>query len=223
MSPVDAPDDGPVGRPVGPPVGRTVAAVLAGRPWGARLVEQPLVQPDHRSCGAAVLVLARALTDEGYAELLVTGRHPRTDVTLDGPLVDRFHQEVLALHRRVTGPVDVRGRLQLPWPRVIGTPPWAVAGQLGASYTTRAVLPARRESAYDTILTGLGHQRPVALFVGNRRLPRHVVLTLAGDERRLVVYDPGHGLMAEVPRDSFAGARLRVSGWDVPWFVVTPA
>lgn len=200
--------------------GRPVSAVLEGRPWAAQVVAKPLAQPDHRSCGAAVLVVARALGDEGYAELLVTGRHPRTGWSMPGGLADRFRQEVLALHRRVTGPVDVGGRLQLPWPRVIGTPPWAVAGQLGAAYTTRPVLPHRRERCYAAVLTALARQRPVVLFVGSRRLPRHVVLVLAGDERRLVVYDPGHGRVVEVPRDSFARAQLRVSGWDVPWFVV---
>ncbi len=91
-----------------------------------------LVQPDERSCGAAVLVVARALLDRGYAELLVSGRHPGTGFVLPGSLADRFRHETLAMHARVTGLVDAAGRLQVPWPRALGTPPWAVARQLSA-------------------------------------------------------------------------------------------
>jgi hypothetical protein len=101
---------------------------VPGPVLGARLV-----QPDHRSCGAAVLVVARALLDQGYAELLVSGRHPGTGLALPGSLADRFRHEALAMHARVTGPVDAAGRLQVPWPRALGTPPWAVARQLSAT------------------------------------------------------------------------------------------
>ena len=58
-----------------------VAAACPAAPTGDRAgcrAASPgaLVQPDQRSCGAAVLVVARMLLDRGYAELLATGRHP---------------------------------------------------------------------------------------------------------------------------------------------------
>ena len=62
-----------------------------GLPWGR------LKQPDRLSCGAAVLVVARMLSDEVYA----------------GRVLPRFAEEVLATHRQVVG-----------WgPRALGTPP----------------------------------------------------------------------------------------------------
>ena len=69
-----------------------------------------------------MLVVERALRDEGYAHLL-----------LAGDLEARFRAEALGMHRRTTGLVSLAGRLQLPWPRALGTPPWAVAGQLAPS------------------------------------------------------------------------------------------
>ena len=42
---------------------------------------------------------------------------------------ERFAADVLAMHRRATSATS-RGRLQVPWPRALGTPPWAVAREL---------------------------------------------------------------------------------------------
>lgn len=192
------------------------------RPWAAQVWARPLPQPDSLSCGAASLVVARALTDEAYAELLVTGTHPGTGHQLVGDMLTRFHAEVLAMHRRVTGAVDVRGSLQVPWPRRLGTPPWAVARQLGTHYRVEVVLPHARTQAYDGLRASLTRQRPVVLFVGNRWLPRHVVLAVAGRGPAVEVYDPGSGRVRELRREAFIDARLQLSRWDVPWFVVAP-
>ena len=89
----------------------------------SRLAAARLRQPDARSCGAASLVMARSITDPAYAELLVAGVHPFTGHRLPGTIQERFAAEVLAMHRRTTGPVDVRGAAQLPWPQRYGTPP----------------------------------------------------------------------------------------------------
>lgn len=214
-----------------------------------------LVQPDRRSCGASVLVVARMLLDRGYAELLATGRHPATGLALPGApgapgstgtpgtpgtLADRFRREVLGMHRRVTGPVDVRGRLQLPWPRALGTPPWAAARQLSATGRPRVghavvVAAARgaRGAVFDRIVAAVGRGRPVPVYVGNRWAPRHVVLFLgsagtagaagtAGTADRLRCYDPARGLVVEVEREAFVRGRLGLAGWDRPWFAVLP-
>lgn len=60
-------------------------------------------QPDSRTCGPSVLVVAQSLKDRG----------------LPGPWPD-FDERVLAMHRRVN-------RF---WPRALGTTPWAVAKEL---------------------------------------------------------------------------------------------
>jgi hypothetical protein len=67
----------------------------------------------------------------------------------------------------------------------------------------------------------LGHAVP--LYVGNRSLPRHVVLVVGGDDAGLTAYDPASGGRATVTRDAFDRGALRVSGWSEPWFAVLPA
>ncbi len=133
-----------------------------------------------------------------------------------------FHDEVLELHRRVTRPVDARGALQLPWPRALGTPPWAVAHQLSAvdderTYTARPAL--RRARAFDRLAAA---DAPSALYVGSQRLPRHVVLVVSAGEDRLRVYEPSGGRLVDVTREAFVESSLDLAGWTAPWFTVTP-
>lgn len=160
------------------------------------------VQPDARSCGACCLVALRALRDPGYA------------ATLGGP--GRWARQVLTTHREVTALRD-HGRIAVPWPRALGTPPWAVARRL-------RLLTGRRWRVR-TIRLGAGRRREVAagaadpavLFVGTRWLPRHVTLVLSADDEGLRIYDPGRGRVAVVrPADGLASA----TGWSTPWFLV---
>lgn len=171
-----------------------------------------LRQPDQRSCGPSSLVVARMLLDEGYAEAVRRGGQAG------------FRSAVLDLHRALTRPV-LAGRLQLPWPRAWGTPPWAVARELSSlpppqRHRTRLVL--HRDAAYARVVVAVGAARPVALYVGNRWLPRHVVLVVGIRDDGLEVYDPAAGRVVAVPRTAFLAARLRLSGWDRAWFVVLP-
>src|SRR5690242_506736 len=109
-------------------------------------------QPDQRSCGATCLVVARALLDDAYAARI---EEPK-----------RFREEVLAMHRRTTSLANVRGHLQVPWPRALGTPPWALATQL--EWTARRdydVVPTRqggRHHAFDRLLAA---DVPAAIYV----------------------------------------------------------
>lgn len=204
------------------PVWNPKDAPLRAGPSAARLLERRLVQPDARSCGACVLVVARLLADESYAALLETGRHPRTGRLLGGDVLDRFRDEVLAMHRRVTGPVDVRGRAQLPWPRALGTPPWAVARQLPGDHRVRPVLPGRRAESLIAIRAALETGGTVPLYVGQPSCPRHVVLVVSGDEAGLLAHDPARGKVVHVTTAEFVGGQLRATGWPTPWFTVLP-
>lgn len=183
-------------------------------PWAAEVFAQRLAQPDRRSCGAAVLVVARLLADPSYAPFVGSA--------------EAFRSEVLAMHRRVTSPADVRGRLQLPWPRALGTPPWAVAHQLegttGVEHDVR-VLRGGRDAAYDEIVAATATGHPVPVYVGSRCLPRHVVLALgtAGEGgTALRVYEPSSGRLVDVGRAAFLDGELGLAGWDTPWFSVLP-
>ncbi len=198
--------------------------LAADRPWAARLLAEDLRQPDARSCGAASLVVARALRDERYAEMLVAGRHPTTGWTLLGAPERRFGTEVLAMHARVTGPVDVVGRLQLPWPTFLGTPPWAVARQLSSRVMRWRWRLALTGLPVDAIHAALARGLPVPAYVGTRWSPRHVVLAVgSSDEGALAVYDPAAGRVVTVSGSRLGQGSLPFGRWDHAWFVVLPA
>lgn len=172
----------------------------------------PLRQPDQRSCGAATLVMARMLREPAYRRTVLNRAV--------------FAREVLALHGRVTGIVDVSGRLQLPWPRALGTPPWAVARQLSwRSSSGYAVRPARgpaRRGAVAAVVRAVEAGDLAVLYVGSRWLPRHVVLVTGGDEAALRVYDPGPGVERPLAVRALERGWMRFGRWDRLWFVVAP-
>lgn len=176
------------------------------------MADAPLpAQPDQRSCGATALVMARFLADPEYAARVAAP--------------EAFRTEVLALHRRVTSSVDAAGRIQLPWPRLLGTPPWAVARHLsattGTAYRVRHAL-WHRDAVFDRVVAAVAAGHPVALYVGNAWLPRHVVLAQGTLDRALRVYEPAGGRLVDVTRDAFAAGSLGLAGWDRPWFMVVP-
>src|SRR6478736_9525818 len=166
------------------------AALTATRRDLRRELHGGLTQPDRTTCGPTCLVVARALGDRDYARWLETGeaagrtRDPR-------PRRRRFADEVLATHVRTNRWYGASGALQVAWPRSLGTAPWALAHELtvtggtsapGTRHRVRPVSPRRRGEAYDDVVgaAGLGHAVP--LYVGNRTLPRHVVLAVGGDD-----------------------------------------
>ena len=179
--------------------------------WAAGVFRRRFAQPDQTTCGPTCLVVARILADEEYA---AQAGEP-----------DTFRSQVLALHQRVTSLRDTTGRMQLPWPSFFGTPPWAVEREMqaitGRSYDSDLVVSGRA-TAYDRIATATANGHRVPVFVGNRWLPRHVVLALGVVDDALRFYEPAKGRLVDVSRASFADAKLGLAGWDRPWFVVLP-
>lgn len=168
-----------------------------------------LRQPDRRSCGAASLVMARRLVRPRYAGLV-------TDQTT-------FAHEASTLHRRLTSLADTAGGWQVPWLRAIGTPPWAVARELrlltGVPYAVRPVRLGRRVWRH---LGDVDQERPPAVFVGDRFLPRHVVLVTGVDDAGATTYEPASGGTPTVSRERWERGDLGLAGWDRPWLVVSP-
>lgn len=165
-----------------------------------------LRQPDQRSCGAACVVVARMLRS-----------HP-----LRARLAGSFPAEVMSAHRVLTSVTGVAG-LQLPWPRALGTPPWAVARALaqseGVPYRTRVVRWSPG-AAFDVPAAAVA-DHPAVLYVGSATLPRHVVLVLARRDDGLDVYDPADGRLHTVTRRDFEQSRLRLGGWPHAWLLLT--
>jgi hypothetical protein len=175
-------------------------------------------QPDQRSCGPSSLVAARMLLDPSYAEAVRAGG------------ADRFGADVLSTHRRATGAV-LAGRLQVPWPRALGTPPWAIARELSAASAAR--FPGTRyrwrvtlhdpAAAFERAAAATEAGRPVGLYVGNAWLPRHVVLAVArAGEDALWVYDPARGARVQVTRAAMESRSLTFGRWNRLWFDVSP-
>lgn len=167
-----------------------------------------LTQPDQRSCGPSSLVAAHMVLDPAY--------RPAS-----------FSEDVLALHRSLTSP-SYAGRAQLPWPRALGTPPWAVAHAMqtyaGVAYRTRVVRLGSRSAVFDAVVAALVAGRPCPLYVGSTWLPRHVVLAVEPSAEGVHVYNPGRGSIDELTRSSFLAGELTIFGrWTRPWFAVLPA
>jgi hypothetical protein len=167
-----------------------------------------LKQPDQRTCGPSSLVAAHMLLDPTY-------RPPS------------FAADVLALHGQLTTTVSF-GHAQLPWPRALGTPPWAAARAMssytGLDYGSRIVRWGDRASAFTAMIKAVTEGHPVPMYVGSATLPRHVVLTVAVTGTGVQVYNPARGTLADVERSAFDAGRLTTLGsWTVPWFLVLPA
>lgn len=171
----------------------------------------PLRQPDSLSCGASVAVVADML---------------RTERPVPSP--EDFAAQVLHLHRRLTSARDAAGRLQAPWPRWWGTPPWALARHLGVvtGLEHRVHWARRGDRAVAKVGAALAAGHCAPLYVGNAVLPRHVLLALPTPDRDPAgrtwsVYDPAQGRTREQPVAEWMAGRL-ATGWPAPWAVVVP-
>jgi hypothetical protein len=198
------------------------------------------------TCGATVLTVARALVDPAFDRWL-SGGDPdlgidsATEIEADidaypvrGPSAPqaRLAAYETTVHRRTTSVRGSGGRLQLPWPRALGTPPWGAKAELettgsapGSRYRVRLLRLAgrrrlRRTHARLSRVVALG--APAVLYVGSRGMPRHVALVVPGDDG-LAVYDPGLGTVRPLRAEELARVGLDVGGWSVPWFVIEPA
>jgi hypothetical protein len=165
-----------------------------------------LSQPDQRSCGPSSLVAAHMLLDPAYAATM----NPHA-----------FAAEVLTLHSHITSAAGFR----LPWPRALGTPPWAVARAMsdfaGVPYSSTLVPLHDRGRLFAQVRTAVV-TRPVPLYVGDW-IPRHVVLAVSPTADGVLVYNPAHGTVDELLASAFADGRLTTFGrWVKPWFVVLP-
>ena len=156
------------------------------------------------------MVMARRLVQQRYAGLV-------TDQAT-------FGREASTLHRRLTSLSDTAGGWQVPWPRAIGTPPWAVARELrlltGAPYAVRLVrlrrrmwpAPARRRS-------GRGRPRSTSATASCPVTSCSSRRSTTPARRR---YEPASGRTLTVDRGRWERGDLALAGWDRPWLVVSP-
>lgn len=191
------------------------------------------VQQSPVTCGSACLTVARMLVDPVFASWVRTGSpHPPGSPSGDTE-AERFAAYERVVMRRTNGVLSGPRRVNVPWPRALGTPPWGAKRELeyGAAATgtlydvdaLRHLSTAGLHQAFERLVDVVAEGEPGLLYVGSAGLPRHVVLVLPGDgDRVLDVYDPGTGRVDHLRRDTVVERRVALSGWDVPWFVVQP-
>lgn len=173
--------------------------------WPDDVAPRALRQPDPVNCGASAVVAARMLLRPGWRPA-------------------DWSTEIRSEHRALTGHRTPGGKVQMPWPRRLGTPPWAIAAAMGVLSNQRvATVNARPRAAlgYEVLVAQL-QSRPVAVYVGNRWLPTHVLLALEAPDAGLSIrlFDPWTGEIHIVEAPRWREHRLGVSGGDHFWFVV---
>ena len=190
-------------------------------------------QQSQTTCGSACLTIARMLVDPLFAQWILTGQGPSVGMVSGSDPQSRFAAYERVVHHRTNALRAGGGRINLPWPRSLGTPPWGAKKELefGASRrgTAYDIEVMRGESLgalgdrFDRLLELVDDGEPALLYVGDRWIPRHVTLILPDrGDGNLEIYDPAHGRVREFGRAEFASHRLQLSGWTVPWFVVQP-
>jgi hypothetical protein len=214
--------------PVGPPGASGESEPRAGDPRADPLAYH-LRQRSPTTCGSASLLVARALADTAYAERLLLG----IDETARGDAANdrvgaRFAAAEQTVKRRTNALVGPTG-LQVPWPYALGTPPWGAAHEMtritGLRYRARYVgpdSPTARAAGYDAVARTVAAGRTAPMFVGDRAVPRHVVLAVGLDDEALILYEPASGDVVRLTRDHYVGGGIVVAGWTVPWAVVVP-
>jgi hypothetical protein len=191
------------------------------------------IQQSPVTCGSACLTVARMLVNPAFARWIVTGEGPRGDAPAGATEKERFAAYERVVMGRTNRLYAGGRRLNVPWPRSLGTPPWGARKELefgasrrGTDYELRAVRPLTRgalREAHARLVEVVADGEPALLYIGNGVLPRHVTLVLPGDgDRVLDVYDPATGQVTLLDEGRFASRELRIAGWDVPWITVQP-
>lgn len=189
-------------------------------------------QQSQVSCGAACLTVARMRVDPAFSRWILDGIGPQAGDARAATTDKRFALSERTVMGRTNSLFGPGRRLQLPWPRALGTPPWGALAELehgaalpGTRYELRAVRavgPVALGAVFDTIARRVRDGRPVLLYVGNAVLPRHVTMALVAEGDTLGVYDPSSGRVERVTRAQFTKCQVDLGGWRRPWFVIQP-
>ena len=191
------------------------------------------IQQSPVTCGSACLTVARMLVNPAFARWITTGEGPRGDAPAGATEEERFAAYERVVMRRTNRLYAGGRRLNVPWPRALGTPPWGARKELefgasrrGTDYELEVVRQRTRgglRRAHARLVEVVADGEPALLYIGSRTLPRHVTLVLPGDGDRLLdVYDPASGQVRALDEERFADRALEIAGWDVPWITVQP-
>lgn len=160
-----------------------------------------LRQRDGISCGPAVAVVARALLEPAHR---LAGAGP-ADLAW-------FAAEQARVH----------GRVNLIWPRALGTTPMGMVAAIGGGYRWRLWRGLwRRRDSLDDVLAAVRSGLPVPMLVG-RVIPRHWVLIVDVTRDEFGCYEPSSGDVRRVDASAVRSARLTGLGYPRAFAFVLP-
>lgn len=158
-----------------------------------RLAGVRATQVDGTTCGAASLGVAGLIGDPIAAMWL-----------LEDP--DRVAQRWPALQRRLHASITRHGLGPMPWPRSLGSPPWALAGKMRHAGVRFGAVWLDDDSPRDIAAlrlhldAALADGIPVPLYASgdsasglDAAVPRHVVLAVGTTADGYRVYEPASG------------------------------
>jgi len=177
------------------------------------------------------------LVSPEFARWVTTGVDPKGGPADSRSQQDRFAEHEREVMDRTNGIHAAGGRLNIPWPHSLGTPPWGARkelessqlGMTGAAYALRLVRLGSSSSlrqAHRDLVGLVRPDLPALLYLGNGWAPRHVTLVMPGNSGGVAggldVYDPATGAVTELAPGPFASRELGIAGWNVPWIIVQP-
>ena len=213
----------------------------AGVPFHLGRGDTGPVQQSSVTCGSASLTVSRMLVSPEFGQWIVDGIDPKGGPTDPRSEAQRFAEHEGEVMNRTNGIRAAGGKLNVPWPRALGTPPWGAEKELefgaarpGAAYAMRLVRLGSSDALRDVhrdLVRLVREDLPALLYIGNAWAPRHVTRVLPGDGGGgaggsggggLDVYDPATGSVTELDLERFASRTLGIAGWNVPWITVQP-
>ncbi|MFZ1286940.1 MAG: hypothetical protein WAR57_07870 [Candidatus Phosphoribacter sp.] len=191
------------------------------------------VQQDVNDCGPTALATARMLRDPELLQWIRTGEFAGRAFPAElGSSAARFAAYVELVHARTNGAVGPGGRLQVPWPRALGTSPWGFCRELEARgsapesryrwVVVRWCGPDVLRARLRQLASHVGDGRPAGLYVGSRWLPRHVALLVPDGQGGLLVHDPADGTVRALEVTELADHRPGIGGWTHAWMIAGP-
>ena len=165
--------------------------MTAGVPFHLGRGDTGPVQQSSLTCGSASLTVARMLVSPEFAQWIVNGIDPKGGPTDPRPAPERFAEHEREVMNRTNGIRAAGGKLNVPWPRSLGTPPWGAEKELelgaappGAAYAMRLVRLGSSDAlrdVYRDLVRRVREGLPALLYIGNAWAPRHVTLVLPGE------------------------------------------
>lgn len=176
-------------------------------------------QSDSRTCGIAACAAFIARNGGSTAQNF---RHYQNATT------DQVHRFQTDLHR-------VASRTGFPWPRALGTAPWALqalAAQVtGHPFAVKIWNEAVAQEAQNVWESG----QDAFIYTGERLIPRHVVLILGkgsvdAAHRHVTIFEPATGSLFQISPDELASqqwsghaGKPHWGWWSRPLLAVLPA